>query len=231
MLTLDWEPPDHPLRAALAPLVAAAAQTLELERHAARLVFCIDDIREDERVWVAVTEAPGSRPLAADGRPRPDVTLWFHPDHFLADRAPPPSAATAAEWELRPAPPTVTAEAPPAFSSRKAERTLYHQLLMVRDLCDGTVLPGSIPPPLAEAFQEAWAVTLDGRLRRAMLPGYSQAERRRRFFRVFSAGGVLLPQHWQVFHTLWEWERLDQDALLALLERLPPLPRARRAGA
>jgi hypothetical protein len=228
VLTLDWEPVDHPLREPLLPLVTAAAERLELERHLGRLALCLDDIREDERVWVALAPAPPDRPFAADGRPRPDVTLYFHPDHFLKDHAPSAGSVPAAEWELTPAPPRPREAG--AFSARKAERTLYHQFLMARDLCDGTVQPATVPAPLVEAFQEAWAVTLDGRLRRAILPGYSQAERRRRFFRVFSAGGVLLPQHWQVFHTLWDWERLDQEELLALLERLPPLPRA-RAGA
>ncbi len=228
MLKVVWEPPDHPLCAALAPLAAAAAEKLELARHLGSLTLCLDDFREDERIWVALDPAPADRPLAADGRPRPDATLYFHPDHFVRDHAP-AEAPLAADWEFVNAAGRA-ADAPAIISARKAERFLYHQFLLVRDLCDGTVQPSEIPAPLAEAFQEAWSVTLDGRLRRAMLPGYSQAERRRRFFRVFSAGGVLLPQHWQVFHTLWEWERFDQERLLTLLERLPALPRARRGG-
>jgi hypothetical protein len=228
MLTVRWEPPDHTLVEWLRPLALAAAERLELARHVAGLLLGLDDIVADERIWV--TLAPAAVPVPApDGRVRLDATLYFHPDHFLKDRAavlgPVPGEAP---WEMGSAAAPAGAPAD-AFSARKAERILYHQFLLLRDLCDGTVEPKLIPPGLAEAFQEAWSVTLDGRLRRAMLPGYSLAERRRRFFRVFSAGGVLLPQHWQIFHDLWEWDRLDQARLLGLLAQLPQPRSARRA--
>lgn len=224
-MEITWEPGDHPLAPLLAPLAAEATRRLELAGHVAGLTICLDDIAPDERIWV--TSAPRA---AADREERPHLTLYFHPDHFVKDHAPELAVpAGLRPWELRVPPPAAPPAGAAAFSARKAERILYHQFLLVRDLCAGQVDPRRVPPALAEAFQEAWAVTLDGRLRRAMLPGYSQAERRRRFFRVFSAGGVLLPQHWQIFHALWEWESLDQAALLELLGRLPALRGARRA--
>ena len=222
-MRLQWLPDDHPLAPALGPLAETAAARLELARHCAGLTLWLDDLAADERIWVAA--APPT-----PGAPGASRTLWFHPDHFLRDRAPLgdlPSPARA--WELG-APPAAEPCDPDAFSVRKAERILYHQFLVVRDLCDGTVVAATIPPSFAEAFQAAWAVTIDGRLRRGLLPGYSPAERRRRFFRVFSAAGVLLPQHWEIFHTLWEWEAPEQGRLLEMLGRLPILPGARRPG-
>jgi len=222
-MRVDWLPGDHPLAPVLRPLAETAAARLDLGRHLASLTLWLDDLAADERIWVAVV--PGG-PVVAGALPA--MALWFHPDHFLRDHA-----AGAAEgrgllpWELRDAPPAESCD-PADFSARKAERILYHQFLMLRDLRDGTVAPAAVPPAGAEAFQEAWAVTLDGRLKRAMLPGYSLAERRRRFFRVFSAGGILLPQHWQIFHALWEWEAPEQGRLLELLARLPALPGAPR---
>lgn len=224
-MRVEWLPGDHPLAPALRPLAETAAARLDLGRHLASLTLWLDDLSADERIWVTAIPAG---PAPAGGLP--GMALWFHPDHFLRDRA-----ADAVDggglraWELRTGPVGESCD-PADFSARKAERILYHQFLMVRDLRDGTVSPAAVPAGRAEAFQEAWAVTLDGRLKRAILPGYSLAERRRRFFRVFSAGGVLLPQHWQIFHALWEWEAPEQDRLLEMLARLPSLPGGSRHG-
>jgi hypothetical protein len=224
-MRVDWLPGDHPLAPALRPLAETAAARLELGRYLASLTLWLDDLSADERIWV--TAAPAAATPPGD---LPGMALWFHADHFLRDHAPDGAEGRGLlAWELR-AGPVAEACDPAAFSSRKAERILYHQFLMVRDLRDGTVSPARVPPTGAEAFQEAWAVTLDGRLKRALLPGYSLAERRRRFFRVFSAGGVLLPQHWQIFHALWEWEAPDQTRLLEMLARLPSPPGAPRVG-
>lgn len=207
-------PSEHALAAPLEPLARGAAARLDLAEHLDELEICLDDLAGDERVWLALGRAPG----------RPEcrrAVIYCHPDDFLKDSlALAGGSMSSLPWQMRPIPPEPGLDAAD-LSQRKAERFLFHQILMVRDLCDKTVDPASIPPDLSEAFQEAWSVTVDGRLKRSMLPGYSQAERRRRFFRVFSRGGILLPQHWQVFHTLWEWDRLDQQSLQGLLERLP----------
>ncbi len=226
-MEIVWLPEDEPLAAQLRSLSAAAAERLQLARLLGGLTLCLDDIAADERIWL--TAAPPARRSEEGERPR--LTLYFHPDQFLQDRAPMgPSSPSLRPWELA-RPPAAGGGAPAVFSLRKAERILYHQFLLVRDLCDGTVDPRRVPRALAEAFQEAWAVTLDGRLRRQMLPGFSLAERRRRFFRVFSAGGVLLPQHWQIFHALWESEDVEQEGLLDLLKRLPAVRLTGRFGA
>lgn len=234
-MRIDWLPAEHPLAPTLHDLAEDAARRLELARHLEGLTLCLDDLAEDERVWISFAAPPRDRnalPAAAghgQAAPRPHrcATIYCHPGDFCKDRALTASPLAAAmPWQLGAAPPQLM-ETAADVSARKAERFFYHQFLLLRDLCDGTVTPGAVPPELAEAFQEAWSVTLDGRLRRALLPGYSQAERRRRFFRVFSAGGILLPQHWQIFHMLWEWERLEQDRLQEILRRLPQ-PRGAR---
>ncbi len=73
-------------------------------------------------------------------------------------------------------------------------------------------------------------MTVDSRLRRRSLPGLTVAERRRRFYRAFSAGGLMLPQHWLIFRSLWEEEGWTQDRLIDVLSDLPPAGRLRRAG-
>ncbi len=196
----------------LRALAVAAAARLGLDAVAKRLELVVDDVACDERVWFG--RVPGS-----DGA----VRIYCHPDQFLKDHgAAFVSLPEQLPWELPPLDPDVEATEP-AFAQAKAERFLYHQFLQLRDMAEGMVAPGEVPPDLAEAFQEVWAVTVDGRLRRHGLPGAPIAERRRRFFRVFSRGGLLLPQHWQIFRELWDGDEWDVRGLAAAARELPPL--------
>ena len=155
--------------------------------------------------------------------------LWFHPDQVLQDR---PGHGLAQpeplDWQQAPAPP----EAPPPledeFSAPNAQRFLYLQLMLVQDMLEGRLRPQEVPPSLIEAFQEAWLVTVDGRLQREGLPHLSAAERRMRFLRLFSPAGVVTPNHWGIFNGLWEGRITDQAAVLAKVRLLPPLNRRRR---
>jgi hypothetical protein len=106
-----------------------------------------------------------------------------------------------------------------------------HQFLFARDLCDGSLVPELVPRDLAEAFQEAWSITVDGRLRRWRMPAASQAERRVGFSRLFSRHGVLLPDHWRIFHQLWDREDLTQQRVVELVRALPRARRDPRRGA
>ena len=81
---------------------------------------------------------------------------------------------------------------------------------------------------LVEAFQEAWLVTVDGRMQREALPHLSAAERRMRFLRLFSPAGVLTPNHWAIFNGLWEGRIAEEAEVLAKVRLLPPLSRRRR---
>jgi hypothetical protein len=212
-------PAEHPLNQALVDLAVNAATRLELGRYLARLVFCLDDITPDERVWLSFGLIRSAR-----SAPARSLTIYLHPDQLLRDRPTVVSLLPAPRvWESR----STMPDTPPAPDDRlfrpKVERFLYHQLLATRDLCQGLLDPTDIPTDLAEAVQELWAVAIDGRLRQLRLPGYSAAERRQRFSRVFARGGVLLPVHWDMFHQLWEESELDQSLLLKLARRLPGL--------
>jgi hypothetical protein len=213
-----------PLAARLTPLAQVAASRLGLKKHLALLVLCLDDIAPDERIWLSFgmladpSESPGKT------APRRSLTLYLHPSQLLKDRPAATALLPSAEiWEMRSQPREESLPRPEDVSRLKVERFLYHQLLSVCDLCDGTIQPGLIPAGQVDAFQELWSVTIDARLRQRMLPGFSLAERRRRFSRVFGAWGVLMPVHWQVFHELWEGQDVEQDQLLHLLRSLPRL--------
>jgi len=197
-----WEHAD-----AVLDLAREAARCHGLTERLRELSLVLDDIAADERPWWRLA-APAA------------LELYGHPAHFLAERD--AGLAAALPWDLRgPAEPAD----PPPFAPLNGERFLHHHFLAVADVLAGTIVPNAVPPPLAEAFQEAWAVTIDGRLRRRFLPGFPVAERRRRFARLFGAAGVLLPLHWELFHELWDWDEPSQAGLVARAGRLPPLDR------
>ncbi len=202
-------PAGDPLAELVRPVAAAAAERLGLPALVPELTLCLDDIAADERVWIEAG---------------PPLTIYLHPGQLLRDLPEPGDLPPAVVWEWRR---PGLAEPAPDFSRAKAERFLHHQLLLLRDLQDGTLVPERVPTAAADAFQEGWAVTVDGRLRRERLPGFPVAERRRRFSRVFASGGVLLPEHWRVFHVLWE-EAPPQGEVLRLIGLLPA-PRRRLA--
>jgi len=194
----------------LLPLVRYVAIHHELDTMLPEITLVIDDLAADERSWITLRDGEG-------------LTLYCHEDLFLRDSAAslamrPPSLP----WELGEKRDALPESSVP-FSTRKTERYLHHQFLAVRDLLAGVVRPGDVPAGLAEAYQEAWAVTVDGRLRRGALPGHPVAERRRRFFRTFSATGMLLPQHWDIFHTLWDCNNPNHEQLSELAAALPGL--------
>jgi hypothetical protein len=186
-----------------------AARALSLPRYLLELSIWLDDIAPDERVWLDLRLRPGGG----------TATLYLHPSQLLLDR--PLTPAVTAPWDLRRPAVGGDEQVSAGFSRPKADRVLHHQFLALRDLCEGSVRPGRLPAAAAEGFQELWAVTVDGRLRRLGLPGFSAAERRRRFSRTFASHGVLLPAHWRIFHELWEVARVEQERLLAWLRQLP----------
>lgn len=207
------EPCEWKHAAATAAVAAEAAACHGLPDLLDSLVLVLDDLAADERPWLRRT---GPRSLE----------IYAHPDAVLAERADDlVGTLPTLPWEWRDG---EAPEEPRGFSTAAAERFLHHQLLAAADLLTGRIRPRDIPPEDAEAFQEAWAVTVDGRLRRRSLPGLPIADRRRRFLRVFGATAVLLPQHWALFHALWESDEPDQEALLADVSRLPPISHRRR---
>ena len=203
---LGYEPREWETWALIRPLAERAWGHLRMERVLDRLLLVADDLTADEHPWI-VFRGPRS------------AVLYCHPDHFLDD----PTAGhgvlpATLPWEM---PAARDDDGAGEFSTAAADRFLHHHMLALADLAGGAVRPDLVPARRAEAYQEAWSVTLDGRLRRLSLPGLPTAERRRRFFRAFSAGGMLLPQHWEVFHRLWDLEELSHEVLLDLSSRLP----------
>ncbi len=110
-----------------------------------------------------------------------------------------------------------------AFSRARADAFLHHHLLWGHDVLGGGLRSFDVPGLLAEAFAACWAVTVDGRLARRELPGYSLTERRGRFSRLFSTGGVLMPGHWEAFQGLWEGLSERPREVVAVARRLPRL--------
>lgn len=109
------------------------------------------------------------------------------------------------------------------FAPVQAGRFLHHNLLLATDLASRKLVPGDIPAGLVEAFQALWAVSVDGRLAIAGLPHYDVAARRSRFSRLFSSVGVLLPDHWQLFQSLWDGGMSTQKEVLGICRLLPRL--------
>lgn len=103
-------------------------------------------------------------------------------------------------------------------NSTVISRFIYHQLLVLRDLLDGSVV---LQEDMPESLQQSWSISADGRLHQMGLPGYSAAECRRRFYRLYSTTGVLLPVHWETFRELWEAEDVNIDILKNACSRLP----------
>ena len=213
-------PEDWPLAEQLRSVAFTALGRLELDRQLQGLTLVADDLAADDHAWWRLEDQ-------ADGR---HLTLWFHPDHVLQDR-PGRGAARRSEldWQLAPVPAAESDLTPEEFSAPNAQRFLYQQLLLVQDVVLGRLDPGTVPLSLVEAFQEAWLVTVDGRLKREGLPHLSEAERRLRFLRRFAPAGVVTPGHWGIFNGLWRGELSGQPEVLARVKLLPPLARRRRA--
>ncbi len=212
-------PAAWPLAEQLRSVAFTTASRLGLDRDLQQLVLVADDLGSDDHAWWRLDATGGGRCLR----------LWLHPDHVLQDR---PGRGAARrpdqDWRLGPVPGEDAAPDPGEFSPRNAQRFLYQQLLLIQDVLAGRLDPAAVPAGLAEAFQEAWLVTVDGRLKREGLPHLSEAERRLRFLRRFGPAGVVTPGHWRIFRSLWGGEVATQDAVLAQVGRLPTLDRHRR---
>ncbi len=203
---------DAPLSDLVGESARSALAALGLSGALDRLVICADDLAGCDDAWVQ----PGR------GARRRDLTLYCHPEVFLAARAAP--GVPAAVWDC-PGPgdtsrPPVSAS---AFSRVRTEAFLHHHLTVIGDLMRGELDPSTVPADLAEAFDAAWAIGVDGRLGRAGLPGYPLAERRRRFSRLFSQAGILMPAHWTVFQELWDGVAAGQQDVVRLARALPRL--------
>jgi hypothetical protein len=209
--------PHDDLAAAVGERLDAAVADLGLAEDFRSLVICADELPGAHHVWYGIVRT-------RDSDPRPEVTVYCAPGDFLKSGSTsgsvyPPTAV----WEQLAAPHGDTGTGALVFSPAGTDRLLHHHLLMVRDLVRGAVIPETIPATLIQAFEAAWATTVDGRLERAGLPGFSLAERRGMFSRLFSSAGILLPDHWQIFQSLWDGALSEQRDILAVVRQLPRL--------
>lgn len=205
-----------PWEASLIEVIAEAARSLELAGDFAGVRVCADDLAGAPEAWYRLVRGPvsGGEPV---------LTLFCHVNCFVPVTRPGDSVELDRPvWVQTPAPQDF-ADVNKVFSPDRAAIFLHHHLLMARDMVRGELVGRNLPASLAEAFTEAWAVTVDGRLARKGLPGFPLAERRGRFARVFSPAGILLPDHWQVFQSLWDGALTGQKDVLNSVNRLPGL--------
>ncbi len=215
-------PEDETMCTRLLPIAEHAADKLELDRYLQSIMLCIDDFGADERIWFSLQPVP----------PRDsgvwNLSLYLSPEQIMREQPARPWFPPAV-WDQQDAPTTKGPTDDTVFSERRAITFVNHQFLLIRDICDETLTPDDIPHGLVEAFQTTWALTVDCRLRAQGLLCIPMAVRRRMFTRQFSAAGVLLPEHWQIYHVLAEDDSLSQDDVMQLTRRLPRL-RGRSSG-
>ena len=200
----------------LMPRLGPAVRNLDLQRDLAAVEICADDLPGQDTAWFR-----WERPR---GGAKPALVVFCHPEVFLQRRHAtstvfPPRPV----WEQREAPAGADPMHPADFSLERADQFLHHHLLTARDLVRGQIVPAGIPPRWSAAFAAAWAVTVDGRLDRQALPGYSLTERRGSFSRLFASAGVLMPDHWQIFQSLWDGVLAAQGDVLGAVQVLPRL--------
>ena len=205
------------LAGALVPLAESAGMALDLVEDFSGIRIYGDDLPGNDDAWYRLEAGGGPNQL-------PVLSLFCHGNCFNLSAQPKNAVRPFPEiWEQSPAPDDDSSGALGEFSAEQAAVFLHHHLLTARDVVRGDVVGRNLPAKWAEAFAEAWAVYVDGRLARRGLPGYPLAERRGRFARVFSLAGILLPDHWQVFESLWDGALADQRDVLDVVKRLPGL--------
>ncbi len=201
----------------LTPVVVAAARALDLAGDVSSLSICGDDMAGDGDAWYRLQ--PG-----AAGDDLPELVLFCHAGCFgCLDRAGESLKPGKPVWELSPASEVESCDNAVEFSAERSAIFLHHHLLTARDLVRAEVVGRHLPVGMTEAFTEAWAVGVDGRLARQGLPGFPLAERRGMFAGVFAPAGILLPDHWQVFEALWDGALFLQKDVLDVVKRLPRL--------
>jgi len=205
------------LAEALLPLVDSAGGALGLDENFSAIRIFGDDLPGDDDAWYRLEASTGAGEL-------PVLSLFCHGDCFCPSARPRDAVRPLpAIWEQSPAPHEDSSGASVDFSPERAAMFLHHHLLTAKDVVRGEVVGRNLPAKWAEGFAEAWSVNVDGRLARQGLPGYPLAERRGRFARIFSLAGILLPDHWQVFESLWDGALTSQRDVLEVVKRLPGL--------
>jgi hypothetical protein len=193
----------------------SALAALDMSEDFGTVRLAVDDLPGDDAAWYRLLPA-------ARSTPGPILAITCHIDSFCWHQPLHTTVYPASLiWDLSEAPllPEIPDQA--SYSPERADMFLHHHLLTVQDLRSGRLEGQEVPPRLLEAFTAAWAVAVDGRLARRHLPCYPMPERRNSFSRLFSTGGILLPEHWQLFQALWDGALTSQSAVLGATRRLP----------
>ncbi len=206
-----------PLAGLIAEAAGRALAAVGRDLRTPGVMICVDDLPGAE-------EIPWYGSLDPDAPHKKSLVLYCSREAFLE---PVPSATILGGgleiWERSPLPPPDEDDPDSRFSISAADRFLHHHFVFAADVLDRTVDMSLIPRPVQAAFQAAWSVTVDGRLERSRLPGYSLPLRRGMFSRLFAGSGILLPDHWKIFRSLWDGDLATQDDVLAAVRRLPLL--------
>lgn len=196
------------------PRLAEAVRGLGLEPHLAEAVLCVDDLPGHDEGWLRLDPA-------ADGRRV--LTIYCSCDRLGPEPTGSVENGARQDWESRPAPRMEEDRSAADFEGAAADAYFHHQCALAADLLEGVLAPDLVPAGMAEAFAAAWDVVVDGRLARRGLPGLDMGVRRARFSSLFSSAGVLLPDHWQIFQSLWDGGLAGQEEVLGAVRRLPRL--------
>ncbi|MBU8870544.1 MAG: hypothetical protein KOO60_06740 [Gemmatimonadales bacterium] len=195
-----------------------AAKALDLAADFHHIEICADDFSGQDGAWFSFhSQVEGNNS-------RVGAILYCSSDVFCKSRFASPGLMPGVEiWEQLPVQALEPGLIPGEFSGQEADSFLYHNLILAQDLVLESLNMTAIPNSMAQAFAMAWSVTIDGRLSRLGLPGYSLLHRRGRFSRLFSSVGVLLPGHWDIFQSLWDGALTASAEVLSASRQLPRL--------
>ena len=195
-----------------------ASRALDLAVDFRHIEICADDLSGQDGAWFRF------QPPTAGSESRARVTLYCSAEVFCRPRSASTGIFPGVEiWEQHPAQSREAGSDPGEFSGSAADCFLYHNLLLVQDIFLERLDLSNVPDSQAQAFASAWSATIDGRLARRGLPGYSLAFRRNRFSGLFSPAGILLPGHWEIFQSLWDGAMTTASEVLSASRQLPRL--------
>ena len=210
--------PDPQWCAQLQPLLPGMGQALGLAADFSQVTILADETAEEEACWFRAI------PVLEDGVFGPALELYCSTRSFARHQPVQSTVFPSREvWDAQEGVWEGDSFDPLDFSIARAEMFLYHNLLLAQDLVREVVSLSTIPVGQIEAFTATWEVVVDGRLSRAGWPGYSLADRRGKFSRLFSSAGVLMPHHWQIFQSLWDGGLPTGRDVLGIIRQLPRL--------
>jgi hypothetical protein len=202
----------------LLPFLESAAKSLDLAADFSKFTLVVDDLPDARVPWLHLERS--SDPAEA----RLGAILFCAESNFSRLSPATSTVFPSVEiWDQAPAPRHYSPFDLVSFSQDRTQAFLHHELLLARDLVRGEIVPSALANGQIEAFSATWAVTVDGRLSRLGLPGYTMPHRRSQFSHLFSNVGVLLPDHWQIFQSLWDGGLVGWKDVLAVIRHLPRL--------